>query len=723
MGWRKASVPKKNTPMLMRAAVLADENEIPDNHVLTVRDRVLSTDLQRIVQNNVKTDTVTLDLDGEWDDCTVYVTFNDETSQSGPWSLQWEGQPLTIPSAIGAVVGPVAVSVVGYGSDGELRLVTEAAPALLNVVKSGYVEIVDDNEENKDILSQMVAAGQAAEDAAEAANAAATSATSAASSANSAASSANTAASSANSAATKANSAAVDAQNAYDTLKPYMATVDSCANILHSEVGPDSVVTADDSFPCKPVEMVVYGNTVQNLWVNPSGSRSGVTITTDQSGDMDLSGTSTGTLTIQNTGDKIYSLRPGEEYTISCNREMPSSAAFGLREYDSEGNAVGSKHNATLQGTTFTTQQDMAYTIARFDVDGGVDVSGTYRIMLNEGSTAEPWCPPGLNSVGDDGNVQVVTAGKNLRGKMIPGYNIAVSIGATYPSDSSALMDFTGCVGGETYTAHGDGIKIGTFAWYRDASEGSYIGNSGWNSTTWTPLTAAAPSGARYMRVGIDCNATMTQEIADMLQLELGSTATSYEPPNITTTPINLQGHTLNALPDGTRDELHIDGGGNVVLEKRTGAATAPTAAGGWTYDAAGSRSEFTFNDATRKFVNADNGMCDKLPMRLKTEYAMAPNYVIADGRRGYVKNPAITSTATAATVAGGMTVLYPLLEPQTIDLGTITPPTMAAPNVTAYVADDTPAEMSLDYVRDVNIVHTRLEERVAALELASATS
>lgn len=202
MAWRKASVPKKNT--LMRADVLADENEIPDNHALTVRDRVLSTDLGRIVQNNVKTDTVTLDLDGEWDDCTVYVTFNDETARSGPWSLEWKGQPLTIPSAIGAVVGPVAVSVVGYGSDGELRLVTEAAPSLLDVVKSGYVEIVDDNEENKDILSQMVAAGKKAEDAAEAANAAATSATSAASSANSAAATANGAAEDATAAAQNA---------------------------------------------------------------------------------------------------------------------------------------------------------------------------------------------------------------------------------------------------------------------------------------------------------------------------------------------------------------------------------------------------------------------------------------------------------------------------------------------------------------------------------------
>lgn len=204
MTWRKASVPKKNT--LMRADVLADENEIPDNHALTVRDRVLSTDLERIVQNNVKTDTVTLDLDGEWDDCTVYVTFNDETARSGPWSLEWKGQPLTIPSAIGAVVGPVAVSVVGYGSDGELRLVTEAAPSLLDVVKSGYVEIVDDNEENKDILSQMVAAGKKAEDAAEAANAAA-------SAANTAAAGANAAAATANGAAEDATAAAQNALN------------------------------------------------------------------------------------------------------------------------------------------------------------------------------------------------------------------------------------------------------------------------------------------------------------------------------------------------------------------------------------------------------------------------------------------------------------------------------------------------------------------------------
>lgn len=233
MTWRKASVPKKNT--LTRAAVLADQNEIPDNHALTVRDRVLSTDLRRIVQNNVKTDTVTLDLDGEWDDCTVYVTFNDETARSGPWSLEWKGQPLTVPSAIGAVVGPVAVSVVGYGSDGELRLVTEAAPSLLDVVKSGYVEIVDDNEENKDVLSQMVAAGKKAEDAAEAANAATSRANAAASAANTAAASANAAAATANGAAEDATAAAQNALNIANSIASIEPPSDDAVQELREE--------------------------------------------------------------------------------------------------------------------------------------------------------------------------------------------------------------------------------------------------------------------------------------------------------------------------------------------------------------------------------------------------------------------------------------------------------------------------------------------------------
>ena len=57
-------------------------------------------------------------------------------------------------------------------------------------------------------------------------------------------------------------------------------------------------------------------------------------------------------------------------------------------------------------------------------------------------------------------------------------------------------------------------------------------------------------------------------EMATDLQLELGSTATAYEPPAVTTTP--LPEVELRSLPDGTCDELVIGAGGTCEVERRT---------------------------------------------------------------------------------------------------------------------------------------------------------
>ena len=51
-------------------------------------------------------------------------------------------------------------------------------------------------------------------------------------------------------------------------------------------------------------------------------------------------------------------------------------------------------------------------------------------------------------------------------------------------------------------------------------------------------------------------------------QVELGSTATSYEPPNVTTTP--LPEVELRGLPNGTCDELVIKADGTCEVERRT---------------------------------------------------------------------------------------------------------------------------------------------------------
>lgn len=186
------------------------EGEIPDSHVITVRERRMTVDYPTLIQNNWRTDTVDLDLDGEWDGMQVILNIGD----SNPIQLQWKGTALTIPASVAEEVGSVDVSLNGYSMDGKTRLVTVDAPGLLNVIKSGYVATQDPGDEPESLLGQLLEAAESAETAATAASSAASAASTAADSANSAASSASSAASAASKAAEDASSAAGSANSA-----------------------------------------------------------------------------------------------------------------------------------------------------------------------------------------------------------------------------------------------------------------------------------------------------------------------------------------------------------------------------------------------------------------------------------------------------------------------------------------------------------------------------
>lgn len=833
---------------------LDSETGLPDNHVITVVERVISVDDSELIQNNVRTDTFTLNLDAEYDDLNVVVIFTKPNNINV--KVAYNGTPTHIPGSAMELVGSLACSVVGIDADGEVRAVTKAAPDTFQVVKSGAYDgsVTSDDAELLGQILQAVSDAEAAITEAETATTAATNATSqatsAATSANQAASSANTAASSANSAATKANSAAVDAQNAYDTLQPYMATIDSCANILHREVGPDTVVTADDSFPCKPVEMTVYGNTVQNLWVNPSGTLNGVTITANDNGSLTLSGTASAGLSmhVQN----VYTLKPNTQYTITLNRVIQSGVLIGVNQRRADGSQA--EFSPIISGTsdTFTTSSEMSSCWMTVVIDSGTTVSDTYRVMLNEGSEAQPWCPPGLNSVGqlreDEKNLWVnpnfTMNGVTCSGNEDGSFTIS---GTSTNSNFSAQLEAISLKPGRRYIISIDnlpnfGVSIQSSA---DGSSYQTIGHI--NANTDVAIRLNTPSSAKYFRCGIqviegttvsgtyrvmlnegstaqpwvppesescvqvvtagknlaivsnfvisaskevrvstsikkgtytisfaggtpdsvgsklriryydasgsglkyigsipDSGKTYTFEYdvsyvyayantdfegesnISNFQLELGSTATDYEPPNITTTtPIDLQGHTLNALPDGTRDELHIDGGGNVVLEKRTHKSVVD---GDLNWGGKNSIGQFISSNAVEYAAPISgndyiNTFIDKLIPSSELQNSLCISNI--SGRDLYLRDPVFASDNSEVKswfASNPTTIIYKLAEPQTIDLGTITPPTMAAPNVTAYVADDTPAEMELDYVRDINIVVDRLEKKVADLVVTEAT-
>ena len=143
--------------------------EFPFLHTITVVDRVVSVDKPELVQNNIKTETVTLNLDSEWEGLSTVINIGNKK----PVSVIWSGEPVVIPAELMTAVGSLDVSVVGYGDDGGIRAVTKQAQSIFNVVASGFVEGDEAVPDPTTILGQLVTAGDKANHAADNANAAA----------------------------------------------------------------------------------------------------------------------------------------------------------------------------------------------------------------------------------------------------------------------------------------------------------------------------------------------------------------------------------------------------------------------------------------------------------------------------------------------------------------------------------------------------------------------
>ena len=460
-------------------------------------------------------------------------------------------------------------------------------------------------------------------------------------------------------------------------------------------------------------KLTVYGNTRQNLWVNPAtATNEGVKFTANADGSITLSGTSTVGTTFQAA---IFALRPNTTYTLSGSGDLPDSTYFcvGVRGGAAYINGFG----------TFTTGDDVSNLVCAFVIrNSGTPVSGTYRVMLNEGTKAQPWCPPGINGVDE---LSIVTAGKNLLARMGPSLPYTAA-GITFSDNGDGGIRVSGTATavayynffsvrparalritpGEYTASSIGGSSINLSVGYFNSEIGSDFTDA-WivTNVAGVPRTNSIDRPV-YLRPFLSVEKGKTVDTVVYPQLELGSTATAYEPPAaVTTTPIDLDGHSLNSLPDGTRDELRIDGTGAVTLVQRVGVATAPTTASGWSWDHIGTRGKFilpatsrnkgTWNQKTELF-------CDKLPLATS---AHDKSYAVTVNDAGFAENPAITSTATAATVAGGATYLYPLAAPQEIELPPVVLPELASPDYAVFTSSNVPAEIEAEVVK-VDYLH-----------------
>ena len=331
--------------------------------------------------------------------------------------------------------------------------------------------------------------------------------------------------------------------SAVDTMQDSIAEIENkigdVSFMLDDTISGSGVLTTTDTLvDSSPIEMRIKGDTKQNLWVNPIATRNGITISNADDGAITISGSATATTTV--TTDKIYTMRAGVTYSIGADKLTPVNGfVFSVHQYSSEDRLLAGSDSITSssKGRTITANAQMAYVKFVVAIPSGASVSETYHIMLNVGEELEPWCAPGLNSIDE---VSLVTAGKNLLNEDAPTVDGVVGsqlppgeyiLSGTLPSGASLRL-LNGGADGEVIT---------------DASSLPHL------------FTADYPFVPYYAGVG---------GYATSLMLELGSTATAYEPPNVTTTP--LPEVELRGLPNGTCDELVIKGDGTCEVERRT---------------------------------------------------------------------------------------------------------------------------------------------------------
>lgn len=420
------------------------------------------------------------------------------------------------------------------------------------------------------------------------------------------------------------------------------------------------VAHAEDAYAAKPREVRVKGRTVKNLWVNPSGTNAGVTVTNNDDGSMTVDGVSTGDAYVFKS--YVFQLAPGSTYTLTIDKTFDFVSKYGIYidEQGSDGSLLAT-HSVGVSATklTFATSEALAYCRFGINVSGQTVSSGTYRVMLNEGSEAQPWCPPGLNSVEE---LSIVTAGKNL----LVSEKSTTRGGITYTVNEDGTVDMSGTASyitgfyypssswdnclllpKGTYTFSASGVISKTSAHI-------FLKHNPEDESRFLHEVISKDSDSVTFTIDDDClciaqfnvEAGTTVDLTFSLQLELGSTATAYEPPNVTSTPIDLDGHALNSLPDGTCDELVIAQDGTATVERRTqlsgGEVTALPEPTTETLDAVSlpKLPAPTFN------VYHDS----QVPSDTSVEYERDVNIAYAELE---AKIAALTANVTAATAAG----------------------------------------------------------------------
>jgi hypothetical protein len=278
-----------------------------------------------------------------------------------------------------------------------------------------------------------------------------------------------------------------------------------------------------------------------------SETKDGITLTNNGDSTYTVKGTATKTTGIDLTTQNVIKLKGGTYYTNSI--EVLSGTMDGYITVSVKGKDDVTKFNYLNLGSTFKAQTKKAeedLTIVRYNyyIESGKTVAFTFRVQLEEGSTATSFEQYGASPSPDYPSEIENMKGKNL----FDGGETTTNNGITFTKNKDGTYNIKGTataqancynfidinksniVNGETYTLW-QSIKI----------PGVYILIEVYNGNTWIrhmltsttlPVTHTANiSGGNRIRLAIRVAKDVTVDVKNLqIQLEKGSVATRYVP-------------------------------------------------------------------------------------------------------------------------------------------------------------------------------------------------
>ena len=339
----------------------------------------------------------------------------------------------------------------------------------------------------------------------------------------------------------------------------------------------------------------------------------------------------------------------------------------------------------------------------------------TTKVMGQSNQQQEPApSPENPQEIANLNKAEIVVTGRNLAKQSttsvnaINRYSSCLFIEADLMPSTNYVLSFNDVVGNRYY------INEDLFENFH-----AFTTKSGRNIVKLsTKANISKTNIAQYISLGWiilknDKNQDKAPDFKDV-QLEYGDTATAYEPHKSKSTPIDLKGNELCSLPNGVKDEVVIDAEGNVSLIKRLWKLSRRIGDMNNWEDYPGWK--FTDNELKD---NVGTGI-DTYINGISSHFQRFSANTIDARYGGTLYISKMKQSELIAKYPDEVVVfLGERKVPQTIPLGKVELP--ALPEATSNVWNDgnIPANVYINYLKDVNIAYKDLENQIKQITAA----